>query len=453
MIDGDSSQGDNLDPSNIVAQTAKLRPGITLKKPLYDSTGPLLLDAGQKITESVKQILLARGIEQVLLSPEDASALLADPLPLRLSLPLTSGGQPLVVPQEKIDIATDAAALMQMTGVPLKDKLRAKSKEPYDSEFAERLASQFTNSTKTVEAAMRQAIQGTARDTDILAAVTQDYIAQMVNDIDQVLGLSVDAPDAKQLVHRSLRMMLLGMAVGIELGLDAASTCEVGLCALVQDWGMFRLPERLWNPSEPFSVQDWEHYMRHPEFTYNVIEPLNSLSRAVKTAAAQVHEMCDGSGYPRGLKRNRIHLYARILAPLDAYLCLSEARRGRPAIVPHDALACLLHQLPAGRFDPAVVQALLAAISLFPLGSYVRLSDGREAQVIRRSAGDYSRPIVQCLRIDDPHLHRTGMLAPTILNLSESALEVVDIVPAPGKCEMRLNRSLMHHIVWDGPES
>lgn len=453
MNDGDATQGDNLDPSNVAAETAKLRPGIKLKKPLYDSMGRLLLDAGQKITESVTEILLARDIEHVLLSPEDASSLLAGPLPLRLSPSLTPGRQDLVAPIETIDVSADTAVLLQMTGVPLKDRLRAKSREPYDPEFAERLASQFITSTKFIEEALRQAMQGTVGDASALAAVTQGYIGQMVNDIDQVLGSSVDAADAKQIVQRSLRMALLGMAVGIEMGLDAASTCEVGLCALIQDWGMLCLPERLWNPNEPFSTQDWELYMRHPEFTDELIQRMTSLSPAVKIAASQVHELCDGSGYPRGLKQNRIHVYARILGAVDAYLCLVEARRGRPAIVPHDALACLLHQLPTGRFDAQVVEALLRAQSLFPLGSYVRLSDGCEAQVIRRSAKDYSKPVVQCLRIDAPHPPRATPTPISIVDLSESTLEVVDIVPAPGKREMRLNRSLMYDIVWDGPES
>ncbi len=193
--------------------------------------------------------------------------------------------------------------------------------------------------------------------------------------------------------------------------------------------------------------------MRRPEFTYELVELMTALSPAVKIAASQVHEMCDGSGYPRGLKQNRIHTYARILAPVDAYLCLVEARRGRPAIVPHDAMACLLHQLPTGRFDAQVVEALLRAQSLFPLGSYVRLSDGCEAQVIRRSDIDYSKPIVQYLRIDEPHLEVPIAIVPKIVDLSESSLEILDIVPAPGRNEMRLDRSLMHDIVWDGPDS
>ncbi len=208
MNDGDFRQTNNPEPSNIVAETAALRPGIKLKKPVYDSTGRLLLDSGQTITESVKQILLARCIDHVLLSPEDALAMLADQVSLRLT-PSTTSGRPLLAPpKEKIDLAADVGTLLQMTGIPLKETLRAKTKVPYDLEFSQRLTSRFITSTRTIEAVLRRAIHGAPGDAGILAAVTKDYIGPLVNDIDQVLGTLADASDAKPLVQRSLRMAL-----------------------------------------------------------------------------------------------------------------------------------------------------------------------------------------------------------------------------------------------------
>ena len=237
------------------------------------------------------------------------------------------------------------------------------------------------------------------------------------------------------------------------MGLDAPTIMEIGTCALICDWGLFCLPERLRDLNEPFCDDDWEIFRNHPTLTLNVLEQIRGLPPAVAHAAGQVHEMCDGSGYPRGLRKSRIHLYARILAPVDAFLALNETRHGRPAFIPHDSMACLLHQIPMGRFDGSVVRALLSTLSLFPLGSCVRLSNCRDAIVIRRSVKDYARPIVQYLRVDAPHALAEVNSSPDIIDLSESHLEIAMALPTPGKMEMRLDRSLMYDVAWDGPDA
>ncbi len=51
-------------------------------------------------------------------------------------------------------------------------------------------------------------------------------------------------------------------------------------------------------------------------------------------------------------------------------------------------------------FDPQAVRGLLNTVSLFPIGSHVTLSDGRMGRVIRSTAEEYERPIVEVWRGD-----------------------------------------------------
>ena len=68
-------------------------------------------------------------------------------------------------------------------------------------------------------------------------------------------------------------------------------------------------------------------------------------------------------------------------------------------------------------------------VSLFPVGSYVALSDGSAARVIRRNKDLYATPIVQRLQGSDgtPSDRNTDLI-----DLADSELTVVQAIPAPG---------------------
>ncbi len=69
-------------------------------------------------------------------------------------------------------------------------------------------------------------------------------------------------------------------------------------------------------------------------------------------------------------------------------------------------------------YDAVIVRAMLTMLSLFPLGSYLRLSDGRVGRVIRPNVEDYTRPLLEVWQKED-----LGA-APNLLDLKGSELTV-----------------------------
>ena len=63
--------------------------------------------------------------------------------------------------------------------------------------------------------------------------------------------------------------------------------------------------------------------------------------------------------------------------------------------MPYAAMENLLKQAKVCSVDPIVVRNFLQIMSLFPLGSFVELSDGSVARVLRRSGNHYVSPVVQ----------------------------------------------------------
>ncbi len=58
-------------------------------------------------------------------------------------------------------------------------------------------------------------------------------------------------------------------------------------------------------------------------------------------------------------------------------------RPHREAFEPYVAIEMLIKETAKANFDPLAIRSLLRTVGLFPIGSYVRLSDGSVGQVIR----------------------------------------------------------------------
>ncbi|OYW11077.1 MAG: hypothetical protein B7Z55_19865 [Planctomycetales bacterium 12-60-4] len=158
--------------------------------------------------------------------------------------------------------------------------------------------------------------------------------------------------------------------------------------------------------------------------------------------AYQVHERPNGYGYPRAKSGDRIHLFARILAVADAYSALTSTRPQRPALTPYAAMECVVKMARRKDLDPEIVRALLKVLTLFPIGSYVALSDARLARVIRRNGDRYTTPIVQAVQDAEgnpiPHDQEDA-----ILDLSEGSISIVQALPTPGTAEIELTDEIL----------
>lgn len=70
------------------------------------------------------------------------------------------------------------------------------------------------------------------------------------------------------------------------------------------------------------------------------------------------HELYDGTGYPDGLKGERIPLGARVLAVADTFDAMTSSRSYRSAVSVDEALS-EISKCAGTQFDPAVVAAFL----------------------------------------------------------------------------------------------
>jgi HD-GYP domain-containing protein (c-di-GMP phosphodiesterase class II) len=158
---------------------------------------------------------------------------------------------------------------------------------------------------------------------------------------------------------------------------------------------MIELPPQIILNNRPLSLPEQKAILGHPVRGYKILRALN-FPMAVSVAALEHHERENGSGYPRKLTSGQISLYSKIIAVACSWEALSIDRPHREA---KDGNAGMLELLKneGKQYDDSVIRALVYSLSIYPIGLYVLLSNGKKAQVVDVNPANPRFPVVQML--------------------------------------------------------
>ena len=147
-------------------------------------------------------------------------------------------------------------------------------------------------------------------------------------------------------------------AAATALGFDAIEVRSLRRAAVVHDVGMIGVPSGVWDETKSWSLSQRERARTHPYLLERMLAHTLLLGDIVQCASMH-HERLDGSGYPRGLRRESIPMPARILAVADVYQALRQPRPHRDALDQDQAAQVLRGEARAGRLDSEAVHAVL----------------------------------------------------------------------------------------------
>jgi HD-GYP domain-containing protein (c-di-GMP phosphodiesterase class II) len=292
------------------------------------------------------------------------------------------------------------------------ERVRRQGDRPYDKEVMNRLARLLNRSFEQLRDVFTSLKTGSLTGMHVVESISRDGLLRATEDLDLFVYLGITPSSTGYPSRHSLRVAMLAMAMGMADGWDEKTLLELGTGCLVHDVGMLRLDPAIYESKRILSPSDFAQITAHPVLAVDLLGQ-HRLTLASRMVVYQLHERCDGSGYPRGYTANRIHQLAKFAAVADVYVALVCPRPHRPGMVPHHALKKILSDTKAGLYEADAVRALLRTVSLFPIGSHVALSDGRVGKVLRCNTMDYDRPIIEAWSRGDPAATRT------ILDLSD----------------------------------
>jgi putative nucleotidyltransferase with HDIG domain len=177
------------------------------------------------------------------------------------------------------------------------------------------------------------------------------------------------------------------------MGLDAASVQEAGLGGLLHDVGKMRVPTEVLNKPGRLTEEEFTIMKSHAAVSRELLVGIPGISETVIRIASEHHEKMGGCGYPFGLTSDQISQPGRMAAIVDVYDALTSNRVYHKGMEPSDALKKLL-EWSGDHLDGDLVQLFIRALGIYPVGSLVRLSDGKLAVVVEQQE-DLLRPTVR----------------------------------------------------------
>ncbi len=202
---------------------------------------------------------------------------------------------------------------------------------------------------------------------------SQDALRQLR--LPEQLGfkLTVMRTQLPWLFKHILMVVLVGHYLVQRLRLSPQQGTDAMLSGLVHDIGELHTDPSLLDRRHRVSETEFAHIDAHPITGYLIAREILPANPEVAAAVLQHHERLDGSGYPYGLRGERVSLLARVIAVADA--CASIIARYKSS----ERLRALL-QLNRRKFDPVLIALLQRALVLSDGGTATTRVDFEQIQ-------------------------------------------------------------------------
>jgi response regulator RpfG family c-di-GMP phosphodiesterase len=153
--------------------------------------------------------------------------------------------------------------------------------------------------------------------------------------------------------------------LALKHGLSLEEAEQIKMASPMHDIGKVGIADNILNKPGKLTDEEFEIMKTHAELGHEMLK--GSQQQLLKTAAIismEHHEKWDGSGYPKGLKGEEIHLYGRITAIADVFDALGHDRVYKKAW-PLEKILDLFKEGRGKHFDPTLIDIFMNNLNDF----------------------------------------------------------------------------------------
>ncbi len=191
-----------------------------------------------------------------------------------------------------------------------------------------------------------------------MALVTISNLKQEIDDTQRELIYALGELAESRSIENSQHVKRVGYISAFlaqKIGFSPHGVEMMHLAASIHDVGKLAIDDKILNKPGKLTPEEFEQIKNHCRYGYELL--MNSQRELLKEAAIiayEHHENYDGSGYPRGLAGNDIHLSSRIVALVDVFDALATKRVYKEKW-PQDEIIEYIRSQRGIKFDPYIV--------------------------------------------------------------------------------------------------
>ena len=179
------------------------------------------------------------------------------------------------------------------------------------------------------------------------------------------LAASIAEMKSKETGLHLKRVSSLSYLIAKKLDFSENEAQELKMASILHDIGKVAIPDHVLNKPEKLSQVEWEMMQKHAVFGYDMLKESDfELMHLAATISLEHHERWDGTGYPKGIKKEEISLVGRIVAVSDVFDSLLDKRVYKEAWSP-EAVKSYFQDMSGKQFDPKITQILLEDFDTF----------------------------------------------------------------------------------------
>lgn len=276
------------------------------------------------------------------------------------------------------------------------------------------LMDKYVTVEKNLDNIFMELTDGKALESEELVEEMKNFVGEITKERDILTQMRLLKKRDDYTFNHSLGVSTLAASMGKWLNYSKKEIEELGIAGLFHDIGKLRISDEIINKPGDLTKEEFEIIKKHSTYSADILSESGGFSEDIILGVLQSHEKMDGSGYPDGIKGDKIHRYARIIGICDIYHALTSRRVYKDKENPLK-VADYIRSEGFTKLDPHMTGVFLKNISKCYVGNKVILNTGEIGEIVYIYPQDDTKPIV---KVGDEFIDI----------LKEKEVEVVDIV-------------------------
>ncbi|MDE2442287.1 MAG: HD-GYP domain-containing protein [Betaproteobacteria bacterium] len=289
------------------------------------------------------------------------------------------------------DTESDTTTILAVDNIPEEPPV-VQEKTSFNDEI-KRASKIVAKGKEAVVSMFQEARMGKAIEAEAAIPLVEEISNSVMRNPGALISLArLKTADDYTFMH-SVAVCALMIALARQLDLDEQLVREAGMAGLLHDLGKAMIPLEVLNKPGKLTDDEFDLVKTHPAEGHKLLLEGRGISEMTKDVCLHHHEKVDGSGYPKGLNGDAMSLYAKMGAVCDVYDAVTSNRPYKAGWDPAESIKRMAEW--KGHFDPAVFQAFVKSLGIYPIGSLVKLASGKLGVVIEQGEQSLLKPKVK----------------------------------------------------------